>query len=62
MGLYLNILFYTTIILKYNSDNSVFELEVIWQNCDEDLGGISIEIVESKMDLDITGVQYEPQQ
>ena len=62
MGLYLNILFYTTIILKCNSDNSVFELEVIWQNCDEDLGGISIEIVESKMDLDITGVQYEPQQ
>ena len=46
MGLYLNILFYTTIILKYNSDNSVFEMEVIWQNCDGDLGGISIELVE----------------
>ena len=31
MELYLNTLLHTPIILKNNSDNAVFELEVIWK-------------------------------
>ena len=37
---YLNLLLYTAISLKYNSDKSVLELEVISQNCDGDFSGI----------------------